>query len=113
MFYIKKVFLKISQNKTSWNSIRRETLAQVFSYEFCYMYNNNFFTKQFRMTAVKISLSANPTKWSNTLKQFVGKFPTNCLSVFDDFMGLTIVLSSILQQFLQNTENQKNKAEHG
>ena len=28
-------------------------------------------------------LSANPTKWLNTLKQFVGKFPTNSLSVFD------------------------------
>ena len=23
-------------------------------------------------------LSANPTKWPNTLKQFVGKLPTNC-----------------------------------
>ena len=23
-------------------------------------------------------LSANPTKWLNTLKQFVGKLPTNC-----------------------------------
>ena len=33
-------------------------------------------------------LSANPTKWSNTLKQFVGNFPTNCLSVFDHFMNL-------------------------
>ena len=31
-------------------------------------------------------LSANPTKWSNTLKQFVGKLPTNCLSVFDHFV---------------------------
>ena len=30
-------------------------------------------------------LSANPRKWSNTLKQFVGKLPTNCLSVFDHF----------------------------
>ena len=115
MFDIKKVFLKISQNKKSCNSIRMENLAQVLSYEFCYMYNNTFFTKKLRITASKInySLSANPTKWSNTLKQFVGEFPTNCLSVFDDFMGLTIVLSSILQQFLQNTENQKNKAEHG
>ena len=28
------------------------------------------------------------TKWSNTLKQFVGNLPTNCLSVFDDFVGL-------------------------
>ena len=33
-------------------------------------------------------LSANPTKWSNTLKQFAGKLATNCLSVFDDFLGL-------------------------
>ena len=31
-------------------------------------------------------LSANPTKWSNTLKQFVGNLPTNCLSVFDHFV---------------------------
>ena len=33
-------------------------------------------------------LSTNPTKWSNTLKQFVGKLPTICLSVFDHFVGL-------------------------
>ena len=35
-------------------------------------------------------LSANFTKWSNTLKQFVGKLPTYCLSVFDHFVGLTL-----------------------
>ena len=35
-------------------------------------------------------LSANFTKWSNTPKQFVAKFPTNCLSVFDLFVGLTL-----------------------
>ena len=33
-------------------------------------------------------LSANITKWSNTLKQFVGNLPTNCLSAFDHFVGL-------------------------
>ena len=33
-------------------------------------------------------LSANPTKWSNTLKQFVGNLPTNCLSVLDHFVIL-------------------------
>ena len=33
-------------------------------------------------------LSANPTKWPNTLKRFVGNLPTNCFSVFDTFMGL-------------------------
>ena len=35
-------------------------------------------------------LNFNPTKWSNTLKQFVGKLPTNCLSVVDHFMGLAL-----------------------
>ena len=35
-------------------------------------------------------LSANPTKWPNTLKQFVGKLPTNCLSVFGHFVNLVL-----------------------
>ena len=34
------------------------------------------------------SLSANPTKWSNKLKQFVDNLVTICLSVFDHFKGL-------------------------
>ena len=32
----------------------------------------------------------NFTKWSNTLKQFVGKLPMNCLRVFDHFVGLAL-----------------------
>ena len=32
----------------------------------------------------------NPTKWSNTLKLFVGKLPTNCLKVFDHFVDLVL-----------------------
>ena len=35
-------------------------------------------------------LSANPTKWSNTLKQFVGKLSTKCLSVCDHFVELAL-----------------------
>ena len=35
-------------------------------------------------------LSANFTKWSNTLRQFVGKLPKNCLSVFDHFVGMAL-----------------------
>ena len=35
-------------------------------------------------------LSANPTKWSNTLKKFVFILPTNCLSVFDHFVKLVL-----------------------
>ena len=35
-------------------------------------------------------LSANPTKCSDTLKQFVGNLPSNCLSVFAHFVGLAL-----------------------
>ena len=35
-------------------------------------------------------LSTNPTKWSKTLKQFVGNLSTNCLSVVDYFVGLAL-----------------------
>ena len=45
--------------------------------------NDCKYIKSQNMAAVKIclnSLSANPTKWSNTLK--------NCLSAFDHFVGL-------------------------
>ena len=35
-------------------------------------------------------LSANPEKWSNTLKQIVGNLPTICLSVLDHFMNLAL-----------------------
>ena len=38
-------------------------------------------------------LCANPTKWPNTLKQFVGKLATNCLNVFDHFVNLARVVS--------------------
>ena len=35
-------------------------------------------------------LSANFTKWWNTLKQFAGNLPTNCLSVFGHFVVLAL-----------------------
>ena len=46
-------------------------------------------------------LSANPTKWPNTLKIFVGKLPTNCLSVFDHFVKLA------LKALEKNRQNRK------
>ena len=42
-----------------------------------------------RFVVVK-PLSAKLTKWPNTLKQFVGNLPTNCLSVFGHFVGLAL-----------------------
>ena len=40
--------------------------------------------------------SADPTKWSSTLKQFVGKLPMNCLIFFDHFVGLVLKGLNIL-----------------
>ena len=36
------------------------------------------------------SLSANPTKWLNRLKQFARNLQANCLNVFDHFVGLAL-----------------------
>ena len=38
-------------------------------------------------------------KWPNKLKQFVGKLPTNCLSVFDHFVELALKGLILLQAF--------------
>ena len=35
-------------------------------------------------------LSAKLTKWANTLKQFVGNLPMNCVSVFGHFVRLAL-----------------------
>ena len=43
------------------------------------------------VTGIINPLSPNFTKWSNTLKQFVGKLHTSCLSVFDYFVGLALI----------------------
>ena len=48
-------------------------------------------------------LSANPTQWSNTLKQFVGNLPTNCLSVFDHFVKLALKGLILKNQFAQGS----------
>ena len=54
----------------------------------------------------------NFTKWSNTLKQFVGNLSTNCLSVFDCFVGLTFkglrleLMYITLSQFLYINSNE-------
>ena len=54
-------------------------------------------------------LSASPTKWSNTLKQFVGKMPANCLSVFDHFVWLTLKgLKELFKPQQENTSWQPN-----
>ena len=47
-------------------------------------------------------LSASPTKWSNTLKTIQQLLPTNCLSVFAHFGGVTFKgLMSNFSPYLQ------------
>ena len=46
--------------------------------------------------------SANPSKWSNTIKQFVGKLSTNCLSVFDQFVGLALKVLNLIINSIRN-----------
>ena len=48
------------------------------------------------------TLSTNPTEWSNTLKQFLAKFQTNSLSVFDHFVGLALKRLMPLVSFYKN-----------
>ena len=67
------------------------------------------------MMEIVNTLSASSTKWSNTLKQFVPKLPTNCLSVFDHFVGLAFkglkVLDSTSKRFIHNIDGTKNNLE--
>ena len=59
-------------------------------------------------TTKRNHLSANPTKWSNTLKQFVSNLPTNCLSVFNHFVKLA--LKGLTFSLLAELENRYESA---
>ena len=59
-------------------------------------------------------LNANPTKWPNILKQFVGKLPTNCLSVFGHFVNLALKGLSCGSNFgkKKKQKNRKQSQQH-
>ena len=59
-------------------------------------------------------LSANPTKGSNTLKQFACNLPTNCLNVFDHFVGFALkgLINFILLVSLPLKETNEKKHWH-
>ena len=56
----------------------------------CQSYSVEKFVYNFLIAKTFNPLSANPKKWSNTLKQFVGNLATNCLSGFDHFVKLAL-----------------------
>ena len=53
------------------NFIKKETLAQVFSCEFCKISKNTFFTEQFRATASSFSRNTKPFSYDH---QVIGKW---------------------------------------
>ena len=62
----------------------------------------SFILRSFFPVSILNSFSVNFTKWSNTLKQFVGNLPTNCLSAFDHFVGLALKgLMKLYKRILQ------------
>ena len=66
----------------------RRSFSGIFSLDFLF---NFFHLYTLSISESKLNpLSTNPTKWSNTLKQFVGNLARNCLSVFGHFVGLAI-----------------------
>ena len=70
-----------------------KNLILSFLQSYFYVTGKNFFVSKERneLDVIVVSpLSANPTKWSNTLKHFVGNLTTNCLSVFDHFVKLAL-----------------------
>ena len=74
--------------------------------------NYNSTLKVCELTVWVKPLSTNPTKWSNTLKQFISNLPTNCLSVFDLFVKFALkelsshqIYSKMLRQFRKPNPN--------
>ena len=60
------------------------------------------YNKIIAMVSYLNSLSVNPIKWSNTLKQFVVNLPANFLSVFDHFVALALK-GSVATMILEGT----------
>ena len=50
----------------------------------------SFIWRCFFPVSILSPLNANPAKWPNTLKQFVGNLATNCLSVCGHFINLVL-----------------------
>ena len=73
----------VNQRKLQHNFYKQETLSCRFS-TLCHPFHPAF------LSSVFYPISTDHTKWSNTLKQFVGNLPTNCLSVFEQFVILAL-----------------------
>ena len=99
---LKPVAFLVTTKDTCWNSgliLKKRILVNLCNLDYFSMFLELLFsaiTCQCKGSLCKAitdsfnPLIAYPTKWSNTLKQFVSKLPTNCLSVFDHFVILAL-----------------------
>ena len=87
------------KNKTKFPSLKHECITNKFNGKACFGFAPSLLLEKVNFSYFKFinkfcfsfnPLSANPTKWSNTLKQFVGKLPTNSLNLFNHFVGLAL-----------------------
>ena len=92
------MFLKIAAKLTAFEAIDSLDVVKCFPEIHGDQQMNVMLNKLIGKLETLNPLSANPTKWPNTLKQFVGKLPTNCLSVFGHFVNLALkgLTSSLL-----------------
>ena len=85
--------------KASWNKNLNDKKQNLYSCRTIGLSKNR------KKTQTK-PLSTNFTKCSNIVKQFIGKMPTNCLSVFDRFVGLA--LKGLINKYELHTRKYKS-----
>ena len=73
----------VEDSRSIANTIRRKPRRTIIFFDVLWK-------KEYFLLGIFNPLSANPGKWSNTLKQIVGNLPTICLSVFDHFINLAL-----------------------
>ena len=81
--FCKKVFLKLSQNSQeaeACNFIKKETLAQVFSCDFCEISKNTFFTDHLRRLLLK--MIKNLWKFSQLIDKLLKLISLSCHCIF-------------------------------
>ena len=80
---ITNTFVEVILNNKAMQTISAETKLK--------KYSGMSPRQTYYLTVISVDpLSANLIKWSNTLKQFLGNLPTNCLSVFDHLVGFAL-----------------------
>ena len=102
-----KAFVRIL-GVDNWRSIVRRATEQYISWHCHKTMSQNksiVFYSHLKIWKSPINpLSASFTKWSNTLTQFVGNLPTNCLSVFDHFVKVALKGWTVKSQLLGDSD---------